>query len=122
MKTVLRQLGRFKRDALLCIGMTTMEVLMDILLPFITAIIIDDGLETGDLSVVYRYGAVMVVIAFLGLFFAAGAGRFAASASSGADLRRPVRPIRRQGIHGLCPESAAGDVSERSDLLLLQHR
>ena len=92
MKTVLRQLGRFKRDALLCIGMTTMEVLMDILLPFITAIIIDDGLETGDLSVVYRYGAVMVVIAFLGLFFAAGAGRFAASASSGlaANLRQAI--------------------------------
>ena len=92
MKTVLRQLGRFKRDALLCIGMTTMEVLMDILLPFITAIIIDDGLETGDLSVVYRYGAVMVVIAFLGLFFAAGAGRFAASASSGlaANLRKAI--------------------------------
>jgi len=92
MKTVLRQLGRFKRDALLCIGMTTMEVLMDILLPFITAIIIDDGLETGDLSVVYRYGSVMVVIAFLGLFFAAGAGRFAASASSGlaANLRKAI--------------------------------
>ena len=92
MKTVVRQLGRFKRDALLCIGMTTMEVLMDILLPFITAIIIDDGLETGDLSVVYRYGAVMVVIAFLGLFFAAGAGRFAASASSGlaANLRKAI--------------------------------
>ena len=92
MKTVLRQLGRFKRDALLCIGMTTMEVLMDILLPFITAIIIDDGLETGVRSVVYRYGDVMVVIAFLGLFFAAGAGRFAASASSGlaANLRKAI--------------------------------
>ena len=92
MKTVLRQLGRFKRDAFLCIGMTSLEVLMDILLPFITAIIIDDGLETGNLSVVYRYGAVMVLIAFLGLFFAAGAGRFAASASSGlaANLRQAI--------------------------------
>ena len=92
MKTVLRQLGRFKRDALLCIGMTSLEVLMDILLPFITAIIIDEGLETGNLSVVYRYGAVMVLIAFLGLFFAAGAGRFAASASSGlaANLRQAI--------------------------------
>ena len=92
MKNVLRQLGRFRRDALLCVGLTSMEVLMDILLPFITAIIIDDGLETGNLSVVYRYGAVMVLIAFLGLFFAAGAGRFAASASSGlaANLRQAI--------------------------------
>ena len=92
MRTVLRQLGRFKRDTFLCIAFTSLEVMMDILLPFITAIIIDDGLEQGDLSVVYRYGAIMVVIAFLGLFFAAGAGRFAASASSGlaANLRQSI--------------------------------
>ena len=92
MRTVLRQLGRFKRDTFLCIAFTSLEVMMDILLPFITAIIIDDGLEKGDLSVVYRYGAIMVVIAFLGLFFAAGAGRFAASASSGlaANLRQSI--------------------------------
>ena len=32
MKMILRQLGRFKKDALLCIGMTTLEVAMDILL------------------------------------------------------------------------------------------
>ena len=92
MRTVLRQLGGFKRDALLCIGLTSLEVLMDILLPFITAIIIDEGLEAGDLSVVYRYGAVMVGIAFCGLIFAACAGRFAASASSGlaANLRQAI--------------------------------
>lgn len=41
MKTVLRQLGRFKRDTLLCICMAALEVAMEILLPFITAIIID---------------------------------------------------------------------------------
>ena len=92
MRIVLRQLGRFKRDALLCIGLTSLEVLMEILLPFITAIIIDEGLETGNLSVVYRYGAVMVAIAFCGLIFAACAGRFAASASSGlaANLRQAI--------------------------------
>ena len=92
MRTVLRQLGRFKRDTVLCIAFTSLEVMMDILLPFITAIIIDEGLEQGDLSVEYRYGAIMVVIAFMGLFFAAGAGRFAASASSGlaANLRQSI--------------------------------
>lgn len=48
MNMILRQLGRFKKDALLCIGMTTLEVAMDILLPFITAIIIDRGLEQAN--------------------------------------------------------------------------
>ena len=92
MRTVLRQLGRFRRDTLLCIGLAALEVIMDILLPFITAIIIDQGLEAANLSVVYRYGALMVVMAFLGLLFGAGAGRFAARASSGlaANLRESI--------------------------------
>ena len=92
MKTVLRQLGRYRRDALACIGLTTLEVVMDILLPFITAIIIDRGLEAGNLSVVYRYGALMVVMAFFGLFFGALAGKYAAAASAGfvANLRQSI--------------------------------
>ena len=41
MKKVLQQLKQYKRDSLLCIGLTALEVIMEILLPFITAIIID---------------------------------------------------------------------------------
>ena len=57
-----------------------------------TAIIIDQGLQAGDLSVVYRYGALMIGLAFLSLCFGAGAGRFAARASSGfaANLREAI--------------------------------
>ena len=92
MKTVLRQLGRFKRDTLLCIGMAALEVVMEILLPFITAIIIDQGLEKADLPTVYRYGILMVVLAAMSLVFGALAGKFAASASSGlaANLREAI--------------------------------
>ena len=92
MKTVLRQLGRYRRDALACVGLTALEVVMDILLPFITAIIIDRGLEAGNLSVVYRYGALMVGMAFLGLAFGALAGKYAAAASAGfaANLRQAI--------------------------------
>ena len=92
MKAVLRQLGRFRKDALACVGLTTLEVITDILLPFITAIIIDQGLEQGDLPTVYRYGALMVVMAFLGLIFGALAGKYAAAASAGlsANLRQAI--------------------------------
>ncbi len=92
MKSVLRQLGRFRKDALACVGLTTLEVITDILLPFITAIIIDQGLEKGDLPTVYRYGALMVVMAFLGLIFGALAGKHAAAASAGlsANLRQAI--------------------------------
>ena len=92
MRTVLQQLGRYRRHALLCIGLTALEVVMEILLPFITAIIIDDGLEAANLPVVYRYGIVMVAMAALSLLFGALAGKFAASASSGlaANLREAI--------------------------------
>ena len=56
MKKVLQQLGKYKRDTFLCIGLTALEVIMEILMPFVTAIIIDRGLEVSNLSVVYRYG------------------------------------------------------------------
>ena len=92
MRTVLRQLGQYRRDTYLCIGLTTLEVVMEILLPFITAIIIDQGLEKAQLPVVYRYGALMVIMAALSLVFGAVAGKFASSASAGfaANLREAI--------------------------------
>ena len=92
MKKVLQQLKQYKRDALSCVGLTALEVVMEILLPFVTARIIDEGLETGSLPVVYRYGVILVIMAFLSLIFGALAGKFAASASSGlsANLREEI--------------------------------
>ena len=92
MKKVLQQLKQYKRDTFFCIGLTTLEVIMEILLPFVTARIIDLGLEAGNLSAVYRYGAIMVAMAFFSLICAALAGKFAASASSGlsANLREAI--------------------------------
>ena len=92
MKKVLQQVKQYKRDAFLCIGLTALEVIMEILLPFITSIIIDRGLEASNMPVVLRYGIVMIVMAFLSLVFGALAGRFAASASSGfsANLREAI--------------------------------
>lgn len=89
---VLQQLGKYKRNAFLCIIMTALEVIMEILMPFVTAIIIDNGLEAGNLSVVYRYGVLIVVMAFLSLAFSAVAGKNAADAASGlsANLREAI--------------------------------
>ena len=92
MRKILQQLGRYRREALLCIGLTALEVLMEILLPFITARLIDNGLEAGNIPLVYRYGGIMIVMAFFSLLFGAAAGRFAATASSGlsANLREAI--------------------------------
>ncbi|HJB07156.1 MAG TPA: ABC transporter ATP-binding protein/permease [Candidatus Enterocloster faecavium] len=92
MKNVIRQLKQYKGNTFRCIGFTALEVVMEILMPFVTAIIIDQGLEVSNLSVVYRYGALMVLMAFLSLCFGALAGKNAASASAGfsANLREAI--------------------------------
>lgn len=92
MRKVLQQLKQYKRNTFLCIELTTLEVIMEILMPFVTAIIIDRGLEVSNLPVVYRYGALMVLMAFLSLIFGAMAGKNAAAASSGlsANLREAI--------------------------------
>ena len=92
MRHVLHQLKSYKRDTFLCIGLTALEVVMEILLPLITALIIDEGLEASNLPAVYRYGILMVAMAFLSLAFGALAGKFAASAASGlsANLREAI--------------------------------
>ena len=90
MKQVIGQLKQYKKPTYLCILMAALEVIMEILLPFVTARIVDEGLEAANISAVYRYGAIMVVLAFLGLVFGAAAGKFASTAASGlsANLRQ----------------------------------
>ena len=74
---------QYKKDTFLTMGFTTLEVIMEVLLPFITARIIDDGLEQSDMSAIVRLGILMLVMAAVSLFSGAMAGKFAAAASSG---------------------------------------
>ena len=92
MKIVLKQVGRYKRDTFLTMGLTALEVVMEILLPFITAIIIDDGLKQSNLPVVIRYGLLMILMSVISLCLGALAGKFAANASAGfaANLREAI--------------------------------
>ena len=83
LKTLLKQVGEYKKVSLLTPVFTALEVLMEVLIPFITASIIDKGIEAGDIGQIYFYGGIMLVLAFLSLAFGALAGRYAAAASSG---------------------------------------
>lgn len=56
---------------------------MEVLIPFVTASIIDRGIEAGNIHQVYLYGGVMLAMALLSLACGVLAGRYAAKASSG---------------------------------------
>lgn len=60
-----------------------MKFFWKFLFPFITASIIDKGIQAGDMRKVGIYGGIMLVIAFLSLFCGIQAGKYAAAASTG---------------------------------------
>ena len=82
-KTLLGQVRQYKKASLLTPLFAALEVVMEVLIPFITAMIIDRGIEAGDVSKVYLYGGIMVGLAAFSLIFGVLAGKYAASASSG---------------------------------------
>ena len=82
-KTLLAQVKQYKSASILAPVFTAGEVLMEVLIPFVTASIIDKGIEAGNIHQVYFYGGIMLAMAFLSLMFGVLAGRYAAKASSG---------------------------------------
>ena len=82
-KTLYRQIGEYKRAAVLTPIYTSLEVVMDVLIPYVTAQLIDRGINAGHLGNVYLYGGIMIAMAFMSLFFGIRAGQYASYASSG---------------------------------------
>ena len=82
-KTLSAYIGQYKKDSVKAPFYIIFEVLMEILIPFVTASIIDKGIQAGNMKNVYIYGGVMIVLAFVSLFCGVQAGRYAASASTG---------------------------------------
>ena len=53
-KTLLRHVGRYWKAALLTPTFIMLEVVLDVLIPYVTAWLIDRGITAGNLSEVYR--------------------------------------------------------------------
>ena len=65
---------------------------MEVLLPLVMALLIDQGISSGQMPLVVRYGVLMLVAAFLSLAFGVLSSRFAARASAGyaCNLRESI--------------------------------
>ena len=82
-KTLIRNVGQFRRSAIMAPVWTALEVVMGVLIPYVTASLIDKGLMAGDIDAVWKYGGMMVGIAAVSLFFGIMSGREAARSSAG---------------------------------------
>ena len=113
-KTILGRVGRYKTAALLTPVWTTAEVIMGVLIPYVTASLIDKGISAGNMPEVYRYGGLMLLMAFFSTLFGILAARFAAYSSTGlaANLREAMYTnIQRFSFSDIDKYSTAGLVT-----------
>lgn len=82
-KTLFSHVGKYKKYALLSPQLIVGEVVMEVLIPFIMALIIDNGIKQHDIGYVVKMGALMTLMAIISLIFGALAGRVSAVAAMG---------------------------------------
>lgn len=88
-KRLLKSVREFKKDALLTPFFVVLEVVMEVIIPMVMALLIDKGIDGQDMAAIWKYGIILVLCAMLALVFGAAAGTFAARASTG--LARNLR-------------------------------
>lgn len=125
LRVLINQIKEYKKDSILTPVYTAGEVFMEILIPFIIALLIDKGIEAGDMQKVVIYGFIMLLFAFISLFFGVQAGKKAATASTGfaANLRESMfEKIQTYSFSNLDKFSTAGLVTRlTTDVTNLQN-
>lgn len=114
MKELLKQVKQYKKDSVLAPVYSALEVVMEVIIPFVMALLIDEGVEKGNMNKILLYGIIMIVLAMISLFAGMMAGKYAASASSGfaCNLREAMyRNIQRLSFSNIDKFSTAGLVT-----------
>lgn len=82
-KTLAKSIREYKKQTILTPIFVALEVVMEILIPFVMAKLVDNGIYGGDMATIYKLGLLLIALVALALFFGVLAGRFAAKASTG---------------------------------------
>lgn len=82
-KKLAAYIGEFKKETLLSPVCIAIEVIMEVILPMLMALVIDNGVNAGNMGYVVKMGLLMLVVAMASLAGGALCGRYAAIASNG---------------------------------------
>ena len=82
-KKLARYIKCYKKDSILTPIFVMLEVIMEVLIPFLMADLIDKGIDGGNIPLIIKLGVALLIGAFISLFFGALAGKTAATASAG---------------------------------------
>lgn len=113
-RRIIGQVKQYKKASFLTPFYAMLEVIMEVLLPFITAKIINDGIQGNSIKMVLIYGGIMIVAAMVSLFAGAMSGKYAAEASTGlaCNLRESIyRNIQKFSFSNIDKFSTAGLVT-----------
>ncbi len=125
LKTLLAEVKQYKKVTLLTPLFTAAEVVMEVLIPYVTAMIIDQGINAGNMQAVLKYGGLMVLMAFASLYFGTQAGRHAAMAATGfaANVRDDMyKKVQEYSFSNIDKFSTAGLVTRlTTDVTNLQN-
>ena len=124
-KTILSEVKEYKAASIATPIFMILEVIMEMMVPFLMASIIDDGVNAGDIGHIYKVGAVMIVTAAFGLLFGLLGGRTAAKASTGfaKNLREAMfNNIQTFSFSSIDKFSTAGLITRlTTDVTFIQH-
>lgn len=113
-KTLAKQIGPYKKETIATPVFTAGEVVLEILIPYVTASLIDKGIQMQSMSNVLKYGGIMLVLAFASLACGIFSGVFGAAASTGfaKNLRNAMfRNIQKYSFANIDKFSTAGLVT-----------
>ena len=103
LKILSQSIREFKKDSILCPLLVTGEVILECMIPFFTAQLVNRMKENASMQMILHYGLILVVMAILSLLFGLWAGNYAASASTG--FARNIRRDMFQRIQGFSFEN-----------------
>ena len=67
LKTLAKSIRQYKRESLLAPLFMLLEIAMEVLMPFLMARLIDNGIDVGDMSYIIRMGLILTAIAAVSL-------------------------------------------------------
>ena len=86
-KKLLKVVREYKKEALLTPFFVMLEVVMEVCIPLVMGMLIDNGFSEGqnivNISAIYKYGGILIACAILALIFGVLSGKFAAKAGAG---------------------------------------
>ena len=82
-KELARSIREYKKPSIATPVLVSLEVVMECIIPFIIATLVDEINKGCEMSEILRYGGILIVMALLSLLFGAMAGSACATASAG---------------------------------------